>query len=152
MLVLALVLVACGGSDADEEALNFTIPEGAPALSAPEASDPPGDAGDPPDEPIDPPDEPVDPPDEPVDPPPAPTGGTDAASLARDFCDLISVFADIDEDDFEAFLEVMIELEEREQEFYDLEERFDASGLSEDELEAAIWAECPAAFAAFDDF
>lgn len=81
-------------------------------------------------------------------------GGSESEveALASDFCDLIGVFADLDEDDFEAFMEVMVELEAREQEFLDLEERLIASDVDEAELEAAVRAECPEAFEAFDGF
>lgn len=79
-------------------------------------------------------------------------GGSEADALASDFCELISIFAEIDEDDFEALMEVMAELEAREQDFIDLEERFEASDVSDEELEAAVRAECPEAFDAFDGF
>lgn len=72
--------------------------------------------------------------------------------LAAEVCDLIGIFADIDEDDFEAFIEVMAELEEREDELLALENRIIDSEVSDEELEAAVQARCPEAFDAFDGF
>lgn len=77
---------------------------------------------------------------------------SEAEEIASEFCDLIAVFEGLDEDDFDALMEVMEELEGREQEFLDLEDRMIASDLSDDELEAAVRAECPDAFDAFDGF
>lgn len=79
-------------------------------------------------------------------------GDSEVDALASDFCELISVFEGIDEDDFDALMEVMEELEALEADFVELERRFDESEVTDEELEAAVRAECPDAFEAFDGF
>lgn len=77
---------------------------------------------------------------------------SEAEEIASEFCDLIAVFEGLDEDDFDAMMEVMEELEGREDEFLALENRMIDSDLSDDEIEAAVRAECPDALDAFDGF
>ncbi len=77
---------------------------------------------------------------------------TEAEALADEFCDVISIFADIDEDDLDSLMEAMAELEQREDELLDLENRLIDSEIEDEELEAAVEARCPDALDAFDGF
>ncbi len=75
-------------------------------------------------------------------------GGGEAEAIARDACALFDEVMNLDfldEDNFERF-------EELEAEFNALEQRQRDAGLSDQELEDAVEAECPDVFSDFEDF
>lgn len=78
----------------------------------------------------------------------------EAQALAREVCAIIAPLAELEldfdvEENWDAAIEALTEMGDQ---FLELEQRFDESGLTDAEIEAAIRAECPAAWNALDTF